>query len=126
MRHFIVPGTIGTEGIFSDQIAAHGIQNMELLIGEIVKLGGERKFSKAGLFGAGYIKESIADMGGITEGNIRFLHEYFNLEKINAENEDLGGNFRRKISFHPIKGIPYRKFQRRNEDSSKFRKMEND
>lgn len=124
MGHFVVPGTIGTEGIYADHIAAHGIQNMELLIGEIVKLGGDRKFLRAKLFGAGYIKEEIADMGGLNESNIRFLHEYFTLEKIIVEKEDLGGEFRRKIYFHPLKGTGYRKPQRRNEDSSEFRKME--
>jgi chemotaxis protein CheD len=124
MGHFIVPGTLSTKGIIVDEIARHGIQSMELLIGEIVKKGGDRRYLKAKLFGAGYIKESIPDMGGVQQSNIKFLHEYFSLEKIQVVKEDLGGDRRRKVNFFPMKGIAYRKFQRRNEDSSEFIKME--
>jgi len=88
MGHFIVPGSIGTDGIFMDDIARHGIQSMELLIGEIVKKGGDRKFLKAKLFGAGYLTESIPHMGGLAESNIRFLQEYFTLEKIQVVDKD--------------------------------------
>ncbi len=126
MGHFIVPGTIGTEGIIVDEIAMQGIQSMELLMGEIVKLGGDRRFLKAKLFGAAYIQESIENMGGISRSNINFLHEYFELEKITVVSEDLGGNHRRKIFFYPLEGTAYRRPQRRNEDSSEFRKMENE
>ncbi len=124
MCHFIVPGAIGTEGIFADQIAVHGIQSLEMLLGEIVKLGGDRRYLKAKLFGAGYLQESVNNMGGLAESNIKFLHEYFKLENIKVESEDLGGNYRRKIYFYPIKGTVFRKPQRRNEDASEFRKME--
>jgi chemotaxis protein CheD len=123
MGNFIVPGTIGTQGIIADDIARHGIQSMELLLGEIVKRGGDRKCLKAKLFGAGYIKESIPD-GGIQESNIRFLHDYFAMEQIEIVKEDLGGNHRRKIYFYPLNGKSLRRFQKRNEDSSEFRAME--
>ena len=124
MGHFIVPGTIGTDGIYADDIARHGIQSMELLMGEVVKLGGDRRYLKAKLFGAGYITNSIEDMGGLRESNMRFLHEYFAMEKILVETKDLGGDFRRKIYFYPLEGNAYRRFQRRNEDSSEFKKLE--
>jgi chemotaxis protein CheD len=124
MGNFIVPGTIGTLGIFADDIARHGIQSMELLMGEIVKKGGDRKYLKAKLFGAGYIRENIPDMGGIQDSNIRFLHDYFALEQIEIVREDLGGDYRRKIYFYPLKGKVLRRFQKRNEDSSEFKIME--
>ena len=124
MGHFVVPGTIGTDGIYADDIARQGIQSMELLMGEIVKLGGDRRYLRAKLFGAGYITSVIEDMGGLRKSNIRFLHEYFTLERILVEKEDLGGDFRRKIFFSPLKGTAYRRFQRRNEDSSEFKKLE--
>ena len=124
MGNFIVPGTIGTQGIFADDIAMHGIQSMELLMGEIVKKGGNRKYLKAKLFGAGYIKESIPEMGGIQDSNIRFLHDYFALEQIEIVKEDLGGNYRRKIYFYPLKGKVLRRFQKKNEGNSEFKTME--
>lgn len=126
MGHFIVPGTIKTDGIYTDAIARHGIQSMELLIGEIVKFGGDRRYLRAKLFGAGYIISTINEIQGLRESNIKFLHEYFSLEKILVEKEDLGGNFRRKIYFCPTNGAVYRKFQRRNEDSSEFKRLESE
>lgn len=124
MGHFIVPGMIGTEGIIADEIAKQGITSMEYLIGEIVKLGGDRRFLKAKIFGAGYLKMINVEMGGIINSNIRFLNEYFALERIQVVREDLGGNFRRKVYFAPITGVAYRRLQKRNEDSSEFVRLE--
>lgn len=124
MGHFVVPGMIGTEGIIADDIALQGIQSMELLMGEIVKLGGDRRYLHAKLFGAGYLTNKVG--AGVVDSNIKFLKEYFTLEKIFVDREDLGGNFRRKIYFYPLKGRAYRRQQRRNEDSSEFKKLENE
>ncbi len=124
MGHFIVPGMMGTEGIVADEIAAQGITSMEYLIGEIVKLGGDRKYLKAKLFGAGYLKTGASRADGLALSNIRFLNEYFAFEKIKVEKEDLGGQYRRQVLFHPGNGNAFRRFQRRNEDSSEFIKLE--
>ena len=67
MGHFIVPGMIGTEGIFSDEIAKLGITSMEYLIGEIVKLGGDRKYLKAKLFGVGRLNSGLPDMEAVIQ-----------------------------------------------------------
>jgi chemotaxis protein CheD len=121
---FVVPGTIGTEGIVTDSIARRGILSMEYLMGELVKLGGDRHFIHAKIFGAGYSNTGIANSSVIAESNIRFIHEYFTLEKINVERSDLGGDFRRKIYFEPREGTVYRQILKNNEDSSEFMKME--
>ncbi|MDY6935462.1 MAG: chemotaxis protein CheD [Spirochaetota bacterium] len=124
MGHFIVPGTIGTEGIIADEIAKQGILSMEFLMAEIVKLGGDRRYVRAKLFGAGYITSSIPEMGGIVDSNIRFMHEYFSMERIEVETEDLGGNYRRKIMYLPLKGQAYRKLLTNNNEASEFMKLE--
>lgn len=124
MCHFIVPGAIGTEGIFSDDIARSGIMSMEYLMGEIVKLGGDRKYLRAKIFGAGYMKVCPDNFEDLATSNIRFVHEYFTLEKIVVERNDLGGHFRRKIYFSTRDGIVYRQVLQNNEDSSEFIKME--
>ncbi|MBN2039826.1 MAG: chemotaxis protein CheD [Spirochaetes bacterium] len=124
MAHFIVPGTMSNETIISDNIAKFGIQNMELLIGEIIKKGGDRRRLIAKLFGAAYIKESIPNMGGVQKSNIRFLHEYFALEDIQILREDLGGEKRRKVYFFTETGKALRRFQKSNEDISEFLVME--
>ena len=121
--HFIVPGAIGTEGIIADDVAAQGIASLEYLIGDMVKLGGDRKNFRATLYGAG-------NFGGngiredVTGSNIRFLREYFGLEKIPVVREDLGGNFRRKIFFCPQTGSSFRKFLVNNSDHSEFLRLE--
>ena len=60
MGHFIIPGMIGTEGIISSEIAEHGVVNLEYIMGEIVKLGGDRKDLRAKLFGGGIPAECRA------------------------------------------------------------------
>jgi chemotaxis protein CheD len=123
MGHFIVPGAIGTEGIIVDEIARSGITSMEFLLGEIVKLGGDRRYLRAKIFGAGYLGGK-GKMKNIADGNIRFIYEYFTLEKIIVDRSDLGEDFRRRIYFSPKDGVVYRQILKNNEDSSEFVKLE--
>lgn len=124
MGHFIVPGTLNTKGIYADEIAQHGIVNLEYLIGELVKLGGDRRFLRAKVFGAGYIPDSNYIENKIIDSNIRFMYEYFTLEKITVERSDLGGEFRRKLYFFPKTGYVYRKVLKHNENESEFIRLE--
>ena len=124
LRHFVVPGSIGTGGIFNGDIASQGIASMEYLFGEIVKLGGDRKYLKAKILGASYINDVHNKLYGISLSVMKFLHEYFTYEKIPVEQDDIGGDFRRKIYFHPRTGKVFRKKLKNNEESSEFIKME--
>ena len=124
MRHLIVPGTIGTESMFTDSLAAQAIANMEFLLGDIVKYGGNRKYLIAKIFGAAYLTDLDSIKDGISMATLRFLHEYFSYERIPVINEDLGGRIRRKIYFMPNSGKIFRKLLKENEDSSEFIKME--
>ena len=121
MGHFIIPGMIGTEGIISSEIAEHGVVNLEYIMGEIVKLGGDRKNLKAKLFGGGY---SGGVSNPIVRSNIQFLHDYFRMENIPVDKEDLGGDVRREIIFRPITGDVFRKILKHNEGQSEFTKLE--
>lgn len=123
--HFILPGSMGTEGIVADEVAKQGIACLEHLMGEIVKLGGTRKSLRATLYGAGSFSGS-GTQGVISNGNIQFLHEYFQFEKIDISREDLGGNFRRKIFFCPQTGTSFRRFLKNNHAHSEFMKLENE
>jgi chemotaxis protein CheD len=119
--HFIVPGMIGTEGIISSEIAEFGIVNLEYIMAEIVKLGGDRKQLSAKIFGAGYTSGVSA---AVVRSNVAFLHEYFSVEKIPVEKEDLGGNMRREILFNPYSGDIYRRILKNNEGQSEFVSLE--
>jgi len=124
MGHFIVPGSLNTKGIYADDIAQHGILNLEYLMGELVKLGGDRRFLRAKVFGAGYITTGLKVASEVVDSNIRFIYEYFTMEKIIVDRSDLGGEFRRKIYFYPQTGYVYRKILQHNEETSEFIKLE--
>ncbi|MBN1531982.1 MAG: chemoreceptor glutamine deamidase CheD [Spirochaetes bacterium] len=124
MGFLIVPGAIGTEGIYRDQIAAQGINQMELLLGELVKLGADRKNLTAKIFGAATFRESRLSREFISTSQLRFIDQYFKSEKIPVYVDDLGGDYRRKIYFSPTDGKVYRKVLSNNDESSEFIKME--
>ncbi len=124
MRHIVVPGSIGTEGIIANDLARYTINSMELLFGELVKLGGERKRLTGKIFGASYLNDVDSRLHGISISTVKFLHEYFSYEKIPVMTEDLGGRVRRKIFFIVRTGQVYRKLLHRNEESSEFIRME--
>ncbi len=123
LGHFIVPGSIGTEGLIADEVAKQGIASMERLIGEMVKLRSDRKALSAILFGAGSFG-TVEHSDVLSSGNIHFLHEYFQYERIPIYREDLGGLFRRKIIFYPQSGKAYRKYLKNNDDHSEFMRIE--
>lgn len=123
MGHFMIPGAIGTEGIFRNQIAEHGIQHIELIMADVVKNGGDRKKLKAKIFGAASLHEKNADET-VLKSNIGFIHDYLKAEGIELTGEDLGKNFRREIMFNPKTGDVYRKVLKYNETSSEFIKLE--
>lgn len=123
MGHLIIPGAMGTEGIYRDAIAGHGVTQMEHIIGEMVKLGGDRKYFKAKVFGASY-NHDHSRTRGLSFEVIRFIHEYFSGEQIPVVSDDLGGNSRRKIYFYPGSGRVFRKLLANNEEHSEFITME--
>ncbi len=123
MGHFIVPGAIGTGGIVNDDIAGSGIASIEHLIGELVKLGGDRRFLRVKVFGAGYNSGNDSNMT-IAHSNIRFIHEYFAIEKIRIDRSDLGGDFRRRIYFSLKDNTVYRQVLKNNEENSEFIRLE--
>jgi len=124
MVNFVVPGTAGTNNLIHDDIFRIGILNMEYLMGDLVKLGCDRHFMKAKIFGAGYIDDSPRNSISLTENNIKFVRDYFAFEKIDIEKSDLGGHLRRKIYFSPLTGAVFRRHLRNNEEYSEFIALE--
>jgi chemotaxis protein CheD len=123
MCFLVVPGALGTEGIFNDDIAAQGVTQLEYLLGELVKLGGDRRNLTAKIFGAATFSKNYGkDI--ITMGLLKFIDQYFKYEKIPVYSDDLGGTYRRKIYFSPTDGKVFRKILINNNESSEFIKME--
>jgi chemotaxis receptor (MCP) glutamine deamidase CheD len=68
-----------------------GVHAMELLINELMKLGGDRRRFVAKAFGGANVLEGMR-MPPIGEGNAKFVRGFLALEKIPLVAERLGGN----------------------------------
>lgn len=117
MNHFMLPGCISPNELLISEIGRYGLYAMELLIGEIIKKGGDRKTLKARCFGGGSVLRFRQSDGDIPEANIQFIRKYFELENIPLVAEDLGGAQGRKIYFFVPKGrVLLRRFGEVSED----------
>ncbi len=100
MNHFLLPGMVHPDEMLSCDVGRYGMYAMELLIGELIKLGARRNDLKAKLFGGGKVLKFRTDDGDVTTSNIRFARKFLELEGIPTVNEDVGGNKGRKIMFY--------------------------
>lgn len=116
MNHFMLPGCISTTEILTSDIGRYGLYAMELLIGEIIKKGGDRKTLTGKCFGGGSVVRFRQSDGDIPEANIQFIRKYFELEKIPLIAEDLGGGQGRKIYFFVPEGRVLLKHLRKASD----------
>ena len=99
MNHFLLPGMVRPDEMLSCELGRYGMYAMELLIGELIKLGARRNGLKAKLFGGGNVLKFRSNDGDVTESNIRFAKKFLELEGIPTTNEDVGGNGGRRILF---------------------------
>jgi chemotaxis protein CheD len=97
MNHFMLP-----EGADPDNptSARYGVNAMELLISEIMKLGGNRKRFQAKVFGGGHVLKIRKTLDGIPQQNINFVHRFLNAEQIPVMSEDIGGYQARRVLFN--------------------------
>lgn len=97
MNHFMLPRPVnGDDG---DDLARFGVHAMELLIGKIQRLGGDRRMLQAKVFGGGHVLQISGVGGSVPEQNIRFVRQFLNDEGILVVAEDLGGDQARQIIF---------------------------
>jgi chemotaxis protein CheD len=99
MNHFLLPGMVRPDEILTSELGRYGMFAMELLIGELIKLGAQRERLEAKLFGGGNVLKFRSTDGDVTGSNIRFARKFLELEGIPTVKEDLGGNGGRKILF---------------------------
>jgi len=90
----------------------YGIQAMELLINDLLKLGADKRRLKAKAFGAGQIIETSSsdNFECVGDVNSRFIREFLKTEGIVLVSEDLGGPLGRVIHFHTDSGQVFRRF----------------
>ncbi len=99
MNHFLLPGDVRSRDIFVSSSAKYGMFAMELLIGELVKRGADRKGMVAKVFGGAHVLNFRKTDGDVPDSNIEFVLAYLSMERIPVISKDVGGNKGRKILF---------------------------
>ncbi len=85
-----------------------GINAMELLINDILKLGGKRERLRAKAFGGAKLISGLSDIGKI---NSDFTLDFLSKEGIACEKRSLGGAESRHIMFWPATGRAMQKIR---------------
>jgi chemotaxis receptor (MCP) glutamine deamidase CheD len=116
MNHFMLPAP--THGDGGGLLSRFGVHAMELLIGQVQKLGGDRRRLQAKVFGGGHVLQLADTAASIPAQNIRFIKGFMTSERIPLAAEDLGGTLARQVMFHTDNG---KAFVRRLPGTSLFR-----
>ena len=105
MNHFMLPGDLRQSDDFTTHSARYGMYAMELLLGEIIKLGGDREHLTAKVFGGGHVLQSVAKtIKNVPDSNIKFARAFLDMEGIKVLKSDVGGRLGRKILYLPRLG----------------------
>lgn len=104
MNHFMLPDGLDSENPPSTR---YGVNAMELLIAQIMKLGGNRKRFQAKVFGGGHVLKIRENLNGVPQRNIDFVHTFLETERISLVNADVGGYQARRVLFHTDTGKAY-------------------
>lgn len=99
MNHFLLPGLVHPEEIFTSEVGRYGMYAMELLIGDLIKRGARRDRLSAKVFGGGNVLRFRDSDGDVTGSNVRFASKFLELEGIPPIKQDVGGRCGRKVLF---------------------------
>ncbi|AGX87818.1 chemotaxis protein CheD [Candidatus Symbiobacter mobilis CR] len=98
MNHFMLPDGESTEGM-----GRYGSYAMELLINQMVKLGGRRETMQAKVFGGGQVMAGFTAMN-VGERNTEFVLDYLATERIPIISQDVLDIHPRKVCYFPLSG----------------------
>jgi len=108
MNHFMLPGDFRAEEVFSSNSGRYGMYAMELLIGDLLKLGGGKTNLSAKVFGGGHVLNSVPQTAkNVPQANIDFVKAFLSMEGIPVVNSDVGGRYGRKVLYLPSTGKAY-------------------
>lgn len=97
MNHMLLAVSDGQSGACN----LSGINAMEILINDMIKLGASRNRLKAKAFGGAQMVSGLSDIG---RTNAEFALEFLQNEGIECEGHSLGGTMARNIRFWPATG----------------------
>jgi chemotaxis protein CheD len=97
MNHFMLPRPGNAES--ESDAPRFGVHAMELLIGKIQRLGGDRRTVQGKIFGGGHVLQIAGSGDDVPTQNIQFIRQFMACEGIPVVAEDLGGRTARQVLF---------------------------
>jgi chemotaxis protein methyltransferase CheR len=100
MNHFMLPESPSPSPLPS----RYGVHAMELLINEVMKLGGDRRRLEAKLVGGANVLRKGGASFGIGDQNVEFAQSFLARERIPVVAERVGGDQPFQVAFHTHSG----------------------
>ncbi len=107
MNHFMLPSNLRRDEIIFSEDARYGINAMEKMINDMMRLGARRDTLEAKVFGGGKVMDTT--LINVSQSNIDFARTYLKMEDIPIIAENLGGKYGRKLFFFPDRFTVYLK-----------------
>jgi chemotaxis protein CheD len=112
MNHFMLPEGADPGNPTSTR---YGVNAMELLISDLMRLGADRRRFQAKVFGGGHVLKIRESLDGVPQRNIDFVRQFLAAEQIPIVREDVGGYQPRRVLFHTHSGKVFLKHLGMNE-----------
>ncbi|MFV1992317.1 MAG: chemotaxis protein CheD [Acidiferrobacterales bacterium] len=106
MNHFMLPKAADLNNPLSTR---YGVHAMELLINNLIKIGGVRSRFIVKVFGGGHVLDIPDSNNSVPSLNINFVGKFLATEKIKVITSDLGGKHPKRVLFFPHTGKVYLK-----------------
>jgi len=107
MNHILLPGRADLENF--NETARYGINAMEILINNMLKLGARRDQLKAKVFGGAHVLKAIGKEYSPGVKNIEFTFNFLETEGIQILGYNVGGYLPRRVYFNTQSGIAFMK-----------------
>lgn len=101
MNHFMLPRAVVAAG---EESSRFGVHAMDLLIGSIMKAGGDRRRLRAKIFGGGHVLGGPDSSDSVPRQNIEFIVEFCRAEGLEIVARNLGGHSARQVRFQTDTG----------------------
>ena len=109
MNHFMLPRGDGDDA----EAGRFGVHAMDLLIGAIMKAGGDRRRLVAKVFGGANVLDLSGPVVDVPRRNIDFAKTFLEEEGIPVLSAAVGGRYPRHVYFHTDSGRAFVKHVRR-------------
>ena len=103
LNHFSLPDGMSDQDTLTNLPERYGQHAMEVLIDEMVRLGGDRRHFEAKVFGGGSVLRGMLK-SNIGERNVDFVRRFLGEESIPVLAEDLLDCYPRKVYYFTLSG----------------------